>query len=184
VVIGGIIMLVRELRVAPLSDAELDDEQRSLLDKLGAGRALNIFRTLLRHPGLYRRWMRFGDHVLSKSTLGARERELLILRIGCLCASAYEVHQHTRIGKQVGLSDEEIARIRVGPEAVGWDEFDRTLLRAVDELHADSCIGAATWAALAARYNTQQLIDVIMTVGQYTMVSMALNSLGVQIEQA
>ena len=55
-------------------------------------------------------------------------------------------------------------------------------MRATDELHADAFISNATWAALAAHLDTQQLMDLIFTVGQYNLVSMALNSLGVQPE--
>ena len=78
--------------------------------------------------------------------------------------------------------DEEIARIKAGPDAAGWDLFDASLLRAADELHADAFISDPTWAALSEKYNTQQLMDVVFTVGQYNMVSMALNSFGVQLD--
>ncbi|MET0341444.1 MAG: carboxymuconolactone decarboxylase family protein [Polyangiales bacterium] len=169
-------------RVAPLTDDELSEEQRALLAQGRTGQ-MNIFRTLVRYPELYRSWMRFGSHVLGKSTLDARAREILILRIGHLCDSGYEFHQHTRIGKLAGLSDREITAIKEGPEADGWSDFDRTLLRATDELHRDACLSDSTWQALSARYGTEQLLDLIFTVGQYTLVSMALNSLGVQIER-
>ena len=169
-------------RVAPLTDDELSDEQRELLAQGRTGQ-MNIFRTLVRYPELYKSWMRFGNHVLAKSSLAPRERELAILRIGHLCDSGYEFHQHTRIGKLAGLSDDEIARLAQGPDAEGWSDFDRTLLRAVDELHQDAHLSDATWQALSARYDTRQLLDLIFAVGQYTLVSMALNSLGVQIER-
>ena len=168
-------------RVPPLTDAELSDEQRELLS--GRVGELNIFRTLVRYPELYRSWMRFGNHVLAKSSLDPRAREILILRIGHLCDSGYEFHQHTAIGKRAGLTDDEIAQIKVGPSAPGWSDFDRALLTAADELHKNHCISDATWATLSTRYDTRQLLDVIFAVGQYTLVSMALNSLGVQIEQ-
>ena len=58
-----------------------------------------------------------------------------------------------------------------------------TLLRAVDELHADACISDATWAALSQRYKTEQLMDVVFAVGQYNLVSMALNTFGVQLDK-
>jgi 4-carboxymuconolactone decarboxylase len=169
-------------RVPPLPEQEWSDEQRELLLKGNPSRVLNIFRTLVRHPGLFRRWTTFGNHVLFKSTLDARARELLILRIGHLCNSSYEFHQHAAIGKRVGLTDAEIEQIKRGPDAPEWSAFDRKLVQAVDELHKDSCIGEATWQALTAHYNTQQMMDLVFTVGQYTLVSMALNSLGVQIE--
>ena len=61
-------------------------------------------------------------------------------------------------------------------------EFDATLLGATDELHKDQRISEGTWKALSARYTDQQMMDLIFTVGQYTMVSMFLNSAEVQLE--
>jgi alkylhydroperoxidase family enzyme len=121
--------------------------------------------------------------VLNKSTLPPRDRELLILRIGWLCRAEYEFGQHVVIGRREGLSDEEIERVTRGPDAEGWDPFDATLLRAVDELHDDAFLSEATWNELVARYDTMQLMDVVFTVGQYNLVSMALNTLGVQLEE-
>jgi 4-carboxymuconolactone decarboxylase len=166
-------------RVAPLPIDEIDPEIR---EKFGTGPVLNIFRTLANHPKLMKRWLVFGNHVLGRSTLPARERELVILRIGWLCRSAYEWGQHVVIGLGSGLSQAEIDRIPLGPAAAGWGDLERALLRATDELHADAFISDATWAALSAKLDTQQLLDLIFTVGQYNLVSMALNSLGVQPE--
>ncbi|HEU4731862.1 MAG TPA: carboxymuconolactone decarboxylase family protein [Kofleriaceae bacterium] len=175
-------MRLSEPRVAPLRDDEMSAEQRDLLSRGNVAR-LNIFRTLVRYPELYRKWGAFGAHVLGQSTLPAREREIAILRTGHLCGAEYEVYQHTTIGKLVGLSDEELARIKAGPEAPEWSAFDRALLTAADELHAQQFLSDATWQALSERYETRQMLDLIFTIGQYTLVSMALNSLGVQIER-
>ncbi|HEY8492564.1 MAG TPA: carboxymuconolactone decarboxylase family protein, partial [Myxococcota bacterium] len=57
---------------------------------------------------------------------------------------------------------------------------DRALLRAVDELHGDAFVSDPTWAALTRHFSTQQILDLIFAVGQYQLVSMALNTLGVQ----
>ena len=147
------------------------------------GRVFNIFRTLAAHPKLLKRWLVFGNHILYKSTLPPRERELLILRTGWLCRAEYEWGQHVVIGKKAGLSSDEINRIKEGPDAPGWSEQDATLLRAVDELHSQAFISDPVWNALAASYDTQQLLDLIFTVGQYNLVSMALNTLGVQLDE-
>ena len=64
----------------------------------------------------------------------------------------------------------------------GSEAFDDTLLRAVDELYSARVISDATWGKLAARLNDQQLLDVLITTGGYHMVSMALNTFGVQLE--
>jgi alkylhydroperoxidase family enzyme len=163
-------------RLDPKPSAEWDDETRALI----GNNPLNIFATLAHHPKLMKRWMVLGNHVLAKSTLPARERELLILRTGWNCRAPYEWGQHVAIGRATGISDEEIERIAAGPDAPGWDPFDATLLRAADELHRDDMIGDATYAALAARYDAQQLLDLVFTVGQYHVVSMALNTLRVE----
>jgi 4-carboxymuconolactone decarboxylase len=168
-----------EPRLAPLDPDDLDEETRALVPP----GSLNIFRTLARHPKLLKRWLVFGNHVLAKSSLPERERELAILRVGWRCAAEYEFGQHTIIGRRAGISDDEIAWLAAPLEEGGWNEDDRTLLAAVDELHDDQCVTQPTWDALSARWDEQQLLDLVFAVGQYTMVSMALNTLGVQRDE-
>lgn len=170
-------------RLQPLPADQIPEELLKYTGARPGQPVLNIYATVARHPKLAKRWLVFGSHVLGKSTISARERELVILRTGHLCQSAYEWGQHVRIAKAAGISDAEIERIKAGPDAPGWDPFEATLLRATDELRNDSCISDATWQALAARYSEQQLLDLIFAIGQYTMVCMALNSLGVQLER-
>jgi alkylhydroperoxidase family enzyme len=171
-------------RIPPLSESEWNEEQREMLEGLRRdGQVYNIFATLARHPELLKRWLVFAGHVLSKSTLPAREREIVILRMGWLCRAQYEWGHHVAIGKQAGLTDDDIKRIRQGPNADGLDSFEALLMRAVDELHSNTFIGDSTWKALTERYNTQQIMDLIFAAGHYKLVSMALNSLGVQLEE-
>jgi alkylhydroperoxidase family enzyme len=173
--------------VPPAPESEWSEEIRDLVKGSGGltgrGRPLNIFTTLARHPKLLRRWTVFGSHVLMKSTLPVRERELAILRIGWLCRSEYEWGQHVLIARRAGIPEADIERVAAGPDAAGWSAPDATLLRAVDELWEDAFIRDPTWQALAERWSTQQLIDLVFAVGQYTLVSMALNTLGVQLDE-
>ncbi len=168
-------------RIEPVSDDQATEEQREIL--AAAGRSpLNVQRTIAQYPELARSRQAFTNHVMRQTSLPAREREILILRTGWNCRSEYEFGQHSRFGRSVGLTDDEIRRITLGADADGWDEFDATLIRAADELHNDAFITDQTWCALAERYSTKQLMDVVFAVGQYHIVSMALNSFGVQFE--
>jgi 4-carboxymuconolactone decarboxylase len=171
-------------RIAPLPPEERDPRIEEVLTLLRApdGGELNIFTTLARHPKVFKKWSDFGGVLLYAGRLAPRERELLILRTGWSCRSAYEYGQHVLIGLRSGLSQEEIDRVPLGPDADGWSDDDATLLRAADELHTEHCIGDATWAALATRLDEQQLIEVCMLVGQYHLVAFTLNSLGVEPE--
>jgi alkylhydroperoxidase family enzyme len=170
-------------RIPPLPPEDQDDQARELLSGVAGDTvgATNIFTTLVRHPGLFGRWLPFGGKLLA-GKLPARDRELLILRTGWNCQADYEWAQHVVIARRTGLGDDEIARVKEGPDAAGWEPFDATLLRAADELHGQSTLSDATWAALSERYDERQLIEVPMVVGHYHLVAYTLNSLGVQIE--
>ena len=163
-------------RLPALDPATLDEETRSIVPE----GSLNIFRTLAHHPKLLKRWLVFGNHVLAKSTLPARERELVILRTGWDCASEYEFGQHTVIARREGITDEEIGAITRPLDDHDWTDAERSLLLAADELHADQCVTDSTWASLRQHWSEQQILDLVFAVGQYTMVSMALNTLGVE----
>ena len=146
------------------------------------GTALNIFGTLAHHPALLRRWLVFATHVLSKNTLTPRERELLILRTGYRCQSQYEFSQHAIIGAQCGMTAEEIEATKGAVDGGGWSAHEATLLRAADELHDVARLSDATWNDLHEVYSDEQMLDVIFTVGNYHIVSMALNSCGVELD--
>lgn len=174
-------MRLTKPRIAPLADTDLTPEQKEALEPMRP-RVLNIFRTLAHAPKALMRFNQWGGYVLSRrNNLPAREREIVILRTGFLCKSGYEWTQHVAIGKREGLTDDEIARIKKGAGA-GWSAADAALIRASDELHADQFITDATWAELGRHFDRKQCMDVVFTVGQYTQVSMFLNTFGVQLD--
>lgn len=167
------------VRIPPLPVGERSPQQEELLEGLELG-AANLFATLVRAPGLFRRWLPFGGRLLA-GKLPRRDRELLILRTAWNCGADYEWGHHVEIGLQSGLTRAEIDRIPAGPRA-DWPEADELLLRAADELHGDHRLTDATWESLRARYDEQQLIELPMLVGHYHLVAMTLNTLGVELE--
>lgn len=168
-------------RMAPLPPAGRDQRTEELLRSLRFdpdGDDMNLFTTLAHHPRLLKRWSAFGGLLLAGGTLPPRDREVLILRTAANCGADYEWGHHLAIGRHTGLTDDEMTAL-AGP---GASEVDPTLVAAADELHADSVLGDDTWAALDARYDEPQLIEVCMVVGQYHLVAFTLRSLGVQPE--
>ncbi len=170
-------------RLAPLSEEAARGAMTALTGVAPEGPVLNIFRTLQHHPRLVEAWTGFGRYVLGESTLPPRHREIAMLRIGWLCQSDYEFGQHAVIARNIGMTDAEILAITRGPTDPLWSPFERSLLQGVDELHSEALVSDATWAALSKEYSDQQMIDYVFTVGQYNLVSMALNSLGVEREE-
>lgn len=178
-------MRLTKPRIAPLADHELSPDQEEALTPVRNGTmgVLNIFRTLVHAPKALTRFNDWGSYVLSRrNDLPAREREIVILRVGYLCKSGYEFTQHTRIGLESGLTDAEIEAIKRGA-AAGWAPADAVLIVATDELHNDHFVTDATWAELRRHYSQKQCMDLVFTVGQYTQVSMILNTFGVQLDE-
>ena len=146
------------------------------------GRDLNLFRVMMHHPDLTRRWTVFAGHVLQKQTLPPRDRELLILRIGWLNQAEYEWQQHVRIALRSGIAEAEIEKIKAGPGG-GWSADEAALLQLADDLFENSVVSDGTWDTLAKKYTSAQMMDAVFTVGQYNLVSWALNSFGVPLEK-
>lgn len=169
-------------RIAPLADADMSPEQDAAVAPLRQGPVglINIFRTLAHAPDALKAFLEWGNYILSKrNALPPREREIVILRIGYLCRSGYEWTQHVEIGKRVGLSADEIARIKTGE---GFSAADTALIQACNELHARQFVSDTTWAALRSHFSEKQCMDAVFTAGQYTQVSMMLNTFGVQLD--
>ena len=178
-------------RIQPVDVDSLDADQREALSPISAaardvtrsgGHILNIFRTLVHAPNALTAFLAWGGYILSRrNSLSERDRELVILRVGYNCRSGYEFTQHSRIGLDAGLTEAEVAAIKAGPDDPSWNEQDRAMLRATDDLTRDFHVSDASWAALSF-FDDRQKMDLVMTVGQYTQVSMMLNSFGVQLD--
>ncbi len=169
-------------RIAPVPEQQRSSEQQSIAARFASTGMPNAVATYLNHPALADHILPYEHYVWSDSTLPPRHRAILGMRTAWLTRSDYIWAHRAGAARQAGLTDEALRRIAQGPEANGWDGFEATLLRAADELHVDSFVSDPTWRALSARYDTNQLIDLVDSVGALTMHAGAINSLGVEIE--
>ena len=177
-------MRLRTPRIDPVDLDRIDADQQAALAPVRDGKlgALNIFRTLAHAPKALTAFLGWGSYILSRrNALPARERELAILRTGFNCGAGYEWTQHRAIGLEAGLTEAEIEAIKQGSDEPSWSAIDRAILTACDELTGDFHVSDTTWVALASLGDKARM-DLVMTVGQYTQVSMMLNSFGVQLD--
>lgn len=144
----------------------------------------NVFTTLARNRGLFRRWLWFAGGLMPGGRLPRRDTELVILRVAHNSGCDYEWGHHEHLGRRAGLSAEEVARVREGAGAPGWAPRQQMLLRAADELHGAGRIGDALWAELSAELDDRRLIELCLLVGHYEMLAMTLNTLRVQPDPA
>jgi alkylhydroperoxidase family enzyme len=149
---------------------------------VSGGKPPNVLTTIARHRKLFRRWLKLGSALMPGGKLPRDEVELMILRVAHNSGSGYEWSQHERIAGAVGLSGEEIERVRDGAEAPGWSERQATMLAAVDALHADRRIGEELWVRLRSFLDEEELIELCLLVGHYEGLAMTLNSLAVELD--
>lgn len=163
-------------------DDSVDAALKGLMprDMRNPERAGAAMATLVHHPELTKAFLGFSVHLLFRSTLPARLRELAILRVASRHDCEYEREHHIVLAKaETDLTAEEIAAAMEGKSD---DPFESTLLRAVDELHDDSRMSEETWTALSENLDTKQLMDLIFTVGGYSLMAMAYNTFGIEFE--
>jgi AhpD family alkylhydroperoxidase len=169
-------------RIPPGSAAEIGRLNFTIARVLGVAAGSgppNIFTTLARHRGLFRRWLRFAGALMPGGRLPRSDSELVILRVAHNTGCEYEWAHHERLGAAAGLSVEDVQRVRSGPDAAGFSARQRLLLRAADELHDDRVLSAEVWDGLRPQMSDAELIELCMLVGHYEMLAMTLNSLEV-----
>jgi 4-carboxymuconolactone decarboxylase len=176
----------RPVRLPPLPADQWDDAVDDALavmlpkERRNPENASNILGTFVRHPGLTKEFLKFNVHLLFRSTLPPRLRELAILRVAHRTNSEYEWFQHVKMGLREGLTQDEIAGVQRGESS---DDFDRTVLTGVDELMDSYELSDATWSALSARFDERQRMDFVFTIGCYITVAMALKTFGIELDQ-
>ena len=174
--------MANEPRIPFITEVSPELEELFGKARLRDGPPLNIFRTLGHHPRLFKRFNLLGGLLLTDGLLPAREREIVILRVGWRSGSVYEFGQHTLIGKGVGLTDDEIRRL-ASPDVAGWGELDGLLVSFADELCAGNDVSDATWAVLEGRLGPAELVELLVVAGFYRLVSGFLRSARVPLDE-
>jgi alkylhydroperoxidase family enzyme len=174
-------------RLPPLAAGEWDDVLTRVLESSpgGTDEPMHIFTTLGRaDPALFRRWLGFGGALLA-GTLPGRLRELVILRTADRFGGRYEWAQHIELAVLQGVTPPEVAAISeggAGIDSVEWTSLERAALVAVDETADQGAVTDATWDALADLLTESELIELLMLIGHYLMLTTVLRSLRIPLE--
>jgi len=144
---------------------------------------LNIF-AMMGHAGeLIDGFTRLGTQILNFTSLNPVLREIAILRVGVLSGATYEVFQHERIARRIGMSDALIAAIHEGPAAAAFDEGQRQVMAFTDDVVANVRAADATFEPLKDRLGYKALQELTLTIGYYMMVWRFLETFDVEIEE-
>ena len=177
-----------EPRVEPVPVAEMTTEQKELLG-IEDGKPLprrattNLFRTLAHNPDLMSVYFPLGDAVNRAPQFPDKPRELLIMRVAWLYQSEYEWAQHREPALRSGWTPEDLERIKAGPDAPGWTQDQRTILKAADQLVSNAYLDDDVWQALSSQYSAQDIMVLMTVVTHYHWVAMMTKTLGIELEE-
>jgi alkylhydroperoxidase family enzyme len=166
-------------RIGYSDPAKLDERTAGIVAK---NRNANIFRMMAHSPDYLRQYCRLGAAIRFRGELDPVLRELAITRTGILCKAPYEVSAHKRIGKSVGVSDEQNAALENWKAATCFDEVQRAALAFTDEIVSTSKPSDATFDAIAAKLTPGALIELQLSVGFYIMTSKFLETFGIDMQ--
>ncbi|MEM9571368.1 MAG: carboxymuconolactone decarboxylase family protein [Pseudomonadota bacterium] len=174
-----------ENRITPMVREELSDEAREILDLWSGGRKepKNIFKVYFKNELLNNNWSVMAGHLFFKNSLTSRQREIIVLRITWRCRSDYEFINHLEIARNRKLmSEDEMLDLTRDTTQLAWNREETALISATNEIAETTEMSDETWGILNETLSIPQIMDVVMTVGGYTLNSMACNSLTVDID--
>lgn len=176
-------------RIPKLPREEWTDAAREVFSFWGEpnaweeGSKTNIMMVMANNPDLGKAYNVFGKHILVTNTVPLRERELVVMRVAWLVQSEYEWHNHVGYCLNLGMSLEEIAAIKEGPDsAFPYSDFDRAVMRGCDELVRNNDICDETWAELSKGFDRKQLMDYVAMIGSYVQTSWMITAFRMPLE--
>src|ERR1043166_4776223 len=166
-------------RVEYSDPAKHNERTRELL---GKNRNANIFRMMAHSPSYLEQYCRLGGAIRHKGELDPIVRELAITRTGILCQSLYEIVAHKRIGKNVGVTDEQNEALEYWQRATCFNETERAALAFPDEIVKLHKPSDATFNAVRARLTSAALVELQLSVGFYIMTSKFLETFAIDLQ--
>ena len=165
---------------------DLPEDFRYLWDRsgnvTGSGEIANIFRTLGHNPDIWLQYLRLGNALWNKSGIDTATRELVILRTAILQQSIYEWHQHVRIGRQAGLTDERMRGLHAWRQSDLYSAAERAILGYVDAVTANDQSLEAAHTELAAQFPPSTVVAINLLTGFYSMTARFLGAMAVETE--
>src|SRR6201994_373448 len=159
--------------------AKASDRTREIL---GKNRNANIFRMMAHSPSYFEQYCRLGGAIRNKGELDPIVRELAITRTGILCEAPYEIVAHKRIGKNIGVTDEQNEALENWEGAACFNEVQRAALAFTDEIIRLRRPSDATFKAIAAKLTPAALVELQLAVGFYIMTSKFLETFDIDMQ--
>ena len=175
-------------RLPQVRNEDFTDETRAFFAQWTGGIFRNadknpVLRTFAHHPELANAFSPLNIHLLSTNTLPVKERQIAIMRTAWITGATYMWSSHLQTSVSCGLSPEMYGPIQRGADDPYFTDFERTVIRATEDLVHDRKVSSENWEALKVQWNEKQLLDFLFTVGCYVMVAGVMRSTGAERQE-
>lgn len=172
-------------RLPPVEPDAITDDARGFLQKWTGGFFKDadkhpVLLTFAHNPQLADVFSAFNIHILTNNTLPVKQRQIAIMRLAWVTKATYMWSSHLNTSIACGLDDSMYEPIKVGASDPYFTGFEKSVIRATDELIADQRISDESWQALMAEWSEAQVLDFLFTVGCYMTTAYVMRSTGVQ----
>ena len=164
----------------PTRETLTDEEQVRRWDRQAErGGTLNIQRAFLTNPAIALN----AFQIWKASGLSNRSREIVILRCAFQKRSTYEWHQHVRIARGEGLTDDEIRAVGDWQDSKAFSAAERVLLAYVDELAANARPSDTAFARISETRSTGDTFGVTFLITLYFQLAHVMAALDLETEE-
>ena len=166
-------------RLPYLEPEQVAPEYRDMLK-----RNTNLHKLLVNSPDMARAFNGVGGYIRFKSKLDPRLRELAILQVGWLEKSEYEFTHHVKIGKEFGVTDEDIAALMVETEGIQsrLEPLARAILKGAREMARNLEMSMETFAEIKRHLSNEEMVDLVLTIAFYCAVVRVLATMKIDNE--
>ncbi|RYE69425.1 MAG: carboxymuconolactone decarboxylase family protein [Oxalobacteraceae bacterium] len=161
---------------------DLEKAPQEYRDMLAGRPPLNLYRMLPHATSIAPGFLAMGRGILRESALDPKIREIVILRVGMLSDASYELHQHKRVARRVGLSEEKIAALQAGADEPVFDHVESKVIRFTDEVVRNVKATNQAFDVLQSDFSHREIAEIVLTIGFYMMVCRFLENFEVDIE--
>ena len=165
-------------RLAPLDLTTLTPAQKTVADAIVSGPRGGLrgpFEAWLRSPGLADPAQKLGEHVRFGTSLPRDLSELAIILTGKRWKAQFEFWAHARMAKEAGIAEDIVEAVRLGTPPNFRRPEEQLIYDFVTEYFATNRVSQPTYDRALAAFGESGVVDLVGTVGYYTLVSMTLN---------
>lgn len=154
-------------------------EQAGFRAETTDGKLIGPFNAMLRSPVLSMAQLHLTRTEQAHTTLAKTVREVVILTVGAVWQSAYELYAHQAVAEKAGLAPEAIRQLAAGQRPLTLSAAENVAYDFTYRLATAHQIDDALYAQGLATFGEQGLVDLVCLAGQYMTISSLLNTFAV-----